>query len=222
MNEQPVPGSTERTRIRRFSEKSVTDRAVLHAILDAGSVAHVAVTDDEGQPYVIPVAYARHGETVVFHGSTGARLFRRLAQGTPTCLTVTLLDGIVLARTAFESSMNYRSVMVLGTATELVGDEKWVALDAITDQLLPGRRESLRPMIKKEVAATLVLSLNLDEVSVKVSAGGPDEPDEDITWPVWAGHIPLVTTFGEPIPADNLDPAYAEVPEHVKSWKVYG
>ena len=116
-----APGSTERTRIRRLPERAVTDVAALHAVLDAALIAHVAVVDDDGQPYVLPVACARRGDEVVFHGSTGSRLFRLLAEGRPTCLTVTRLDGLVLVRSAFESSMNYRSAMVLGVARRLSG-----------------------------------------------------------------------------------------------------
>ena len=127
-----MPGATDRTRVRRLPEKAVTDAEVLHAVLDAGLVAHVAVVDD-GQPFVIPVAYARRHDEVLFHGSTGSRLFRTLAAGQPTCLTVTLLDGLVLARSAFESSMNYRSAMVIGVAQTLEGDDELDALRTITE-----------------------------------------------------------------------------------------
>src|SRR5512138_2366532 len=116
--------TTERTRVRRLPEKQVGERATLHAVLDAGRVAHVAVHDTDGQPYVVPVAYARDGDTVLFHGSTGSRLFTSLAAGAPTCLTVTLLDGLLAARSVFESSMHYRSAMVLGTARALEGEAK--------------------------------------------------------------------------------------------------
>lgn len=213
----PVPGSSERTRVRRIPEKAVTDRAVLHAVLDAGLVAYVAVVDDEGQPYVVPVAYARDGDRVLFHGSTGSRLFRRLAAGAPTCLTVMLLDGVVLARSAFESSMHYRSAMVLGTATELDGEDAERALRVISDHLLPGRWDDIRPPSRKETAATLVLSLPLDEASVKVSAGPPDDVPEDVHRPVWGGHVPIREVYGVPVP-DERGAAY-DVPDYVRGWR---
>jgi len=140
----PAPGSSERTRVRRIPEKAVEDRAVLDAILDAGLVAHVGIVDESGQPYVVAVAYARDGDRLLFHGSTGSRLFRRLAEGAPTCVTVTLLDGLVLARSAFESSMNYRGAMALGTCTVLEGDERDEALRIISDHLLPGRWDDIQ------------------------------------------------------------------------------
>jgi uncharacterized protein len=192
----PHPGSTTRTRVRRLPEKAVTDRAALHAVLDAGFVAHLAVGDDSGQPYVVPVAYARDGDDVVFHGSTGSRLFRGLAGGQPTCLTVTLVDGMVLARSTFESSMHYRSAMVLGVAHKLTGTRKLAALERITEHLLPGRWAEARQPSRKELAATLVLSLPLTEASVKISAGPPaDEPD-DLSWPAWAGGGPAAGVVG--------------------------
>jgi nitroimidazol reductase NimA-like FMN-containing flavoprotein (pyridoxamine 5'-phosphate oxidase superfamily) len=202
--------------VRRIPEKAVTDRVALHAVLDAGLVAHVAVTDDEGRPYVVPVAYARDGERVLFHGSTGSRLFRRLADGEPTCLTVTLLDGLVLARSAFESSMHYRSAMVLGTARVVEGDDADRALRVISDHLLPGRWEDIRPPSRKELAATLVLALPLDECSVKISAGPPDDAEEDLDRPVWAGHVPIREVLGTPVP-DERGAAYP-VPDYVERW----
>lgn len=218
----PDPGSTERTRIRRLSERAVTDRAALHAVLDAGLVAHVAVVDDDGQPYVIPVAYARLGDEVLFHGSSGSRLFRKLAAGQPTCLTVTLLDGLVLARSAFESSMNYRSAVVLGVARRLVDDEEYDALRAISDHLLPGRWDDIRPPTAKERAATITLALSLAECSVKIRAGGPEDLPEDVSDPVlsriWAGHLPLIETFGEPIPCPNTG-TETPVPAYMGDWR---
>jgi len=210
------PGSTSRTRVRRIPEKAVHDRAVLHAVLDAGLVAHVAVVDG-GQPYVVPVAYARDGDHVLFHGSTGSRLFRALAAGAPTCLTVTLLDGLVVARSAFESSMHYRGVMVLGTCTLITGTGKREALRTITEHLMPGRWDDVRAPHKKEVAATTILSLSLDEASVKVSEGPPDDPDDDIAGPAWAGIVPMRETYGRPVAAHNLAPGIA-LPSYVEAW----
>ena len=213
-----APGSTERTTIRRLAEKTVTDRTTAYAILDAGFVAHVAVTDDTGQPYVVPVGYARDGDRVLFHGSTGSRLFRALAAGQPTCFTVTLLDGMVLARSTFESSMHYRGVMALGTCTSLAGEEMMDALETITEHLLPGRWTEARHPNKKELAATLVLALPLDEISVKVASGPPDDEDADIPRPIWAGVVPLRESFGEPEDAPDLVQPYP-VPDYIKAWR---
>jgi len=211
------PGSTPRTKVRRLADKAVHERAVLDAVLDAGLVAHVTVTGRDGQPYVLPVAYARDADRVLFHGSTGSRLFRTLAAGAPTCLTVTLLDGIVLARSVFESSMHYRSAMVLGSCTPVRGAAKLAALERITHHLLPGRWAEARQPNAKELAATLVLALPLDEASVKVSAGPPDDPDEDVALPVWAGTVQLRETFGEPVDAPDL--AYPlRAPDYIRGW----
>ncbi|MEO8106142.1 MAG: pyridoxamine 5'-phosphate oxidase family protein [Actinomycetes bacterium] len=214
----PAPGSTDRTTVRRLAEKAVNDRATGYAILDAGFVAHVSVTDDSGQPYVVPVGYARDGDCVLFHGSTGSRLFRGLADGQLTCLTVTLLDGMVLARSTFESSMNYRGVMVLGRCTVLDGEVKDRALEVITEHLLPGRWSEARHPNKKELAATLVVSLPLAEMSVKVSAGPPEDEDDDVPLPIWAGVVPLRESFGEAEDAPDLVEPYP-VPDYVKKWQ---
>lgn len=215
-----MPGSTDRTRVRRLPEKAVTDVEVLHAVLDAGLVAHVAVVDD-GQPFVIPVAYARRRDEVLFHGSTGSRLFRALAAGQPTCLTVTLLDGLVLARSAFESSMNYRSAMVIGVARQLDGDDELDALRTITEHLQPGRWSEARHPSRKERAATMTLALSLAEASVKVSTGGPSDDPADLEDPdlmrLWAGRVPMTEVFGEPEP-DSLCPGGTPVPDYVRAW----
>ena len=159
---------TERTRIRRLPERAVSHRQDLYDVLDAGLLAHVGITDETGQTYVLPVAYARDGDRVVIHGSTGSRLFRSLASGAQACFSVTLVDGVVIARSAFESSLNYRSVMVLGRFTVLNDDEAVVALQLITDHLIPGRSAEIRENAKKELAATRVLALDLAEASVKI------------------------------------------------------
>jgi nitroimidazol reductase NimA-like FMN-containing flavoprotein (pyridoxamine 5'-phosphate oxidase superfamily) len=199
----------------------VTDIAVLKQVLDAGLVAHVAVHDDDGQPYVIPVAYARRGDHVLFHGSSGSRLFRTLADGQPTCLTVTLLDGMVLARSAFESSMNYRCAMVLGVATRLSGDDELDALRVITEHLLPGRWEEARQPTPKERAATITLSLDLTECSLKIGEGLPEDDPDDLVDPVyskiWAGTVPIRESFGEPI-TDHHTPAGVPVPHYIANW----
>lgn len=214
----PPPGSTDRTTVRRLAEKAVDDRATAYAILDAGFVAHFAVVDDDRQPYVVAVGYARDGDRVLFHGSTGSRLFRALAAGQPTCLTVTLLDGMVLARSTFESSMLYRGVMALGTCSVLDGPDKEQGLEAITEHLLPGRWAEARHPNKKELAQTLVLALPLDEISVKVADGPPDDDESDLSRPVWAGVVPLHESFGEPVDAPDLVAPYP-VPEYVRQWR---
>lgn len=208
----------DRTRIRRLPEKSVSDRAALRAVLDAGLVAHLGIADDTGQPFVLPVAYARDGDRVLFHGSTGSRLFRALAAGAPACLTVTLLDGLVVARSLFHSSMRYRSVVALGRCVVLEGGDKEAALDCISDHLMPGRRGEAREPSAKELAATLVLALPLDEASVKVSAGDPDDDQADLDRPVWAGVVPLAESFGAPADAPDLRGGHP-VPDYVLGWQ---
>lgn len=220
MNSPSTVGATPRTRVHRLPDKAVTDRGVLDAVLDAGRVAHLAVVED-GQPFVVPVAYARRGDEVLFHGSTASRLFRRLAEGQPTCLTVTILDGLVLARSLFESSMTYRSAMVLGHARRLTGDEELDGLRVISEHLLPGRWSHARQPSTQERKATMVLGIALDEASVKVSAGGPDDLAEDLADPVlsqlWAGVVPVTEVLGTPI-ADGHCPPGTPVPDYVTAW----
>lgn len=187
---------TDRTRIRRLPEKTLTDRAALDEILDAALLAHVGITE-AGQPFVLPMACARDGDRLLLHGSTGSRLMRALANGVPACVTVTHLDGLVLARSAFNSSMNYRSAMILGTARPVADDLE--ALRLLTEHLLPGRWEQLRAPLRKELAATLVLEMPLTEWSVKVSEGMPDDPPQDLATSVWAGVVPLTVERGEPV-----------------------
>ena len=193
---------TDRTRIRRLPEKGVEDVAILHAVLDAARVAHVGFTDEAGRPVVIPTGAARDRDRLLLHGSTGSRMYRRLAGGVEVCVTVTHLDGMVLARSAFESSMHYRSAMVFGRATEV--DDKVAALRTMSEAWLPGRWDTLRPPTARELAATTVLALPLDEWSVKVSDGPPTDAPEDLDAPVWAGVLPLVTSYGDPVPAPDL------------------
>ena len=195
-------GSTDRTAFTRKPDRGSHDLAEARAVLAEALIGHLGTVDASGAPIVLPVAVALDpdADRVLFHGSTGAGMFRRLAAGTPACLTVTHLDGLVIARSAFESSMNYRSVVVLGTCEVLDGDEKLAALRVITDHLTPGRWEAARPMRSSEIAATLVLALPLAEYSVKSRDGGPND-DEDAQWPIWAGHVPMTMGAGTPIPA---------------------
>ena len=215
----PTAGpTTERTRIRRLSEKAVNERSVLDAILDEGLVAHIGIIDD-GQPFVIPVGYARRGDEVIVHGSSGSRLFRALADGAPACLTVTLLDGLVYARSAFESSMNYRSAMVFGSARHLTDDDELDALRVISDHLLPGRWVEARQPSKKELAATITVALPLTEWSVKVSEGGPDDDPSDLEnepWrSIWAGHVPLTQVMLAAVTDEHV-PVGVSVPRDVQ------
>lgn len=220
MSDLAAPGSTVRTRVRRLPDKAVTDRDTAYAILDAGLVAHVAVVTD-GQPYVLPAGYARIGDEVVFHGSSASRLFTTLAAGAPTCLTVTLLDGLVLARSLFESSMHYRTVMALGTCRRLEGESELAALLELSERLMPGRTSEARHPTAQELKATITLALPLDEISVKVSDGPPDDVDSDLVDPVyskiWAGYVSITESFGEPV-ADELA-ASIPVPDYVRAWR---
>jgi nitroimidazol reductase NimA-like FMN-containing flavoprotein (pyridoxamine 5'-phosphate oxidase superfamily) len=210
---EPAVAPTERTRVRRLPEKAVDDRGVMHAILDAAIVAHVGVSVD-GQPYVMPVGHARDGERLLLHGSTGSRLFRTVAEGAPLCVTVTLLDGLLVARSLFESSMHYRSVVVLGRGTSLNGAAKSAGLDVLADALLPGRRADARPPTRRELAATSVVAVPLEEWSVKVSDGEPEVVEEDEGWTPWTGLVPLRLTPGVPVTREGGAP-----PEYVASWQ---
>jgi len=176
-------------------------------VLDAGLVAHLGFVHDR-QPFVLPTLHARVDDHVYVHGSAASRMLRELGSGIAACLTVTLLDGIVLARSVFEHSMNYRSVVVLGTAVPVADqEEKLVALEAFTEKLLPGRWDEARTPTRKELKATSVLRLPLDEASAKVRTGGPDDGDSpDAELAVWAGHLPLVVQALDPVPDPGLPP----------------
>jgi nitroimidazol reductase NimA-like FMN-containing flavoprotein (pyridoxamine 5'-phosphate oxidase superfamily) len=169
---------------------------------------------EDGHPVVIPTAIVRDGDTVLAHGSTGSRWMRRLASGTPTCLAVTALDGVVVARSAFESSLHYRSAVLFGSCT--VAPDKERALDLITERLIPGRSAEIRRPRKAELAATLVLVLPIVEWSLKISDGWPEDPDDDIAGDAWAGVVPRVTSHGEPLPAPDLRPGIP-VPSSVRN-----
>ncbi len=207
---------TERTRVRRLPERGVYDRATVHAILDEGFLCHVAFTVD-GQPYALPTGYARVGETIYLHGSSGSRLGVR--PGMDVCVTVTLVDGLVLARAAFHHSFNYRSAMVLGR-TRLVTNpkEKDEALSALVEHIVPGRGADVRPGSSKELAATAVLAVPLEEASAKVRCGDVKDDDADYSLPVWAGVLPLAFVPGDPVPDSRLDPAIT-APPYVAAWQ---
>jgi nitroimidazol reductase NimA-like FMN-containing flavoprotein (pyridoxamine 5'-phosphate oxidase superfamily) len=202
---------TDRSRIRRVPARASYDRAVVEQILDQGVVAHVGLAV-EGQPYVMPMVYARRDRELYLHGAAASRLLKAGAQGVPLCATVTLVDGLVFARSAFHHSMNFRSVVVLGRARAVLApDEKCAALAAFLEHVARGRAAACRPPSAKELAATTVLALPLDEVSAKVRAGGPRDDDEDLALPFWAGHVPLQLVAGAPVP-DASSPPLAPVP----------
>jgi nitroimidazol reductase NimA-like FMN-containing flavoprotein (pyridoxamine 5'-phosphate oxidase superfamily) len=206
---------TSRTRVRRSPKRGVYDREAIDAILDEALIAHLAFVDD-GQPYAVPTIHARVGDEVLVHGSSASRALRTLAAGAPVCLTVTLLDGLVLARSAFHHSMNYRSVVLLGSARLLEGtDEKAAALEAFTEKLAPGRWDSIRWPTRQELKGTKVLALPIDECSAKVRSGPPIDDDEDYALDAWAGVVPLALTAGAPEPDPRLR-AGIDQPEHVR------
>jgi nitroimidazol reductase NimA-like FMN-containing flavoprotein (pyridoxamine 5'-phosphate oxidase superfamily) len=210
---------TAQTKLRRLPERARYDRETVHAILDEGFICHVGFVVDE-QPHVIPTGYVRVGETVYLHGSSGSRL--GLRPGMQVCVTVTLLDGIVLARSAFHHSFQYRSVVVLGR-TRLVTDseEKDEVLAALVEHFVPGRSTDVRPGDRRELAATAVLALPLEEVSAKVRTGDPKDEEEDYDLPYWAGILPLSLQPGPPVPDSRLKPDIP-VPPYVTSWSRNG
>ena len=212
----PNPGSTPRTEINRLKQRSVSDRDEMYEILDSAILCHIGYVQD-GQPFVLPYGYVRDGNRILIHGSTGARFMRELAKGAPTCITVTHLDGLVVARTTFDSSMNYRSVVILGKAEEITGEEKAALLDKLSDGLLPGRTKEVRASTKKEISATTLLALSLDEAAVKVRTGPPSD-DEGSGTGVWSGVIPISIVAGDVIPSDE-ESASLPIPESVKRYQ---
>ena len=200
---------TPRTTLKRLPKRGTYDRETVHAILDEAIVCHVGFVA-EGQPFVIPTAFGREGDTLYLHGSAASRMLKTLAEGVDVCVTVTLLDGLVLARSAFHHSMNYRSVVVLGRALEVTeAEEKRRALEVIVDHVVPGRSGETRGPNDKELLATRVLSLALVEVSAKVRTGPPIDDEEDYTLPVWAGVIPVRLAIDAPVRDPRLDPTLA-------------
>lgn len=204
---------TDRTTIGRSPNRGTKDRARANAILDEGLICHVGLTADHG-PVVIPTTYARRGDELLIHGSPAATWLRSAGKGTPVCVTITHVDGLVLARSGFHHSMNYRSVVVFGNAEPITEHaDKAAALDAIVEHLVPGRTPEIRPMTDEEITKTLVLRLPLAEASVKIRDGGPIDDDEDYDLSdVWAGVIPMTTTFGVPIDDERLLPGIGVPP----------
>jgi nitroimidazol reductase NimA-like FMN-containing flavoprotein (pyridoxamine 5'-phosphate oxidase superfamily) len=199
----------------RLPEKASTERADLDALLDAARVGHFALVGDDGSPVVIPTMVVRDGDRVLAHGSTGSRWMRRLGAGAPTALGVTAYDGIVVARSAFESSIRYRSAVLFGRCTALEEDKERF-LDLVTDALIPGRREEIRRPTRAELAATLVLALPIADWSLKVSAGWPEDEEEDVAGPAWAGVVPVSEVYGAPLTAPDLRAGIA-VPDSVRA-----
>lgn len=212
MSLSPTPRST----VTRSRERARTDRAELHALLDAGLVCHLGLVRD-GAPVVLPTGYGRIADTVYVHGSTGAG-YLRIADGAPVCLTVTHLDGVVYARSAFHHSVNYRSAVVHGTARRVTdAGERWAALAAITEQLAPGSWDHARRPDARELAATAVFALDLAEASVKVRTGPPKDDEQDVVdGGRWAGVLPVHTMFGAPRPCPTLTPG-TPPPAHITS-----
>lgn len=205
---------TDRTRVRRLAKRADYDLATIHAILDEALICHVGFVVD-GAPVVIPTIHWREGDRLYLHGSAASRMLRSLRDGVDACVTVTLLDGLVLARSAFHHSMNYRSVVVFGKARVVEGEEKLRALDSLVEHVVHGRSKEVRPPNEIELKQTLVLGLPIDEASAKIRSGGPVDDDEDYALPVWAGVLPMKLTPQEPIADRDVT---AEVPEYVKSY----
>jgi uncharacterized protein len=202
---------SRRTTVKRHPERAAYDRSAIDAILDEALICHVGFIHD-GQPFVIPTIHARDGDTLYLHGSPGSRMLRNLKEGIDVCVTATLLDGLVLARSVYHHSMNYRSAVVLGHARELTDRaEKLHAMERVVEHVVAGRWHDARRPSEGELKGTTILAVPLDEASAKIRAGGPKEDEDDLTLPVWAGVIPLALEPRAPIPDNDLPvPPYAE------------
>ena len=206
-----------RTRVVREPQRAVYDRDTAYKILDEGFICHVGFAID-GQPYVIPTSYGRDGDMLYIHGSAASRMLRHASSGAQVCVTVTLLDGLVLARSIFNHSMNYRSAVILGTAQEITArEEKLAALRALSEHILPGRWDEVRRPNEQELKATTILRLPIEEFSAKVREGPPIDDEEDYSFPTWAGLIPLTVVPEEPISDERLLPDVT-VPEFAKKY----
>ncbi len=200
-----------RTMMTRMPEKGVSDPAALHALLDAVKVAHVGLVADD-HPLVVPTAMVREEDRVLIHGSTGSRWMRLLADGAAACVTVTAFDALVVARSAFESSMHYRSAVLFGRFTPVEGSHKTAALDTVLDKLIPGRAVEVRRPTARELAATQVLAMPIEQWSLRVSAEWPDDEDDDVAGPAWAGVLPMLSGYGAAEPAPDLRAGVEEPP----------
>lgn len=209
------PGGTERTKLNRISYKASHEVSDLYSVLDSNLVAHVALVQD-GRPLVIPMAYGRVDDIIYLHGSSGSRLMRLLENEPEVCVSITELTALKVARSTFNSGMHYRSVVIFGRASLVSDEKKDEALNALSDAMIPGRVAEVRASTKKELAATVIVSLPLDECSVKISVNEVDDDEGDLNLGTWAGIVPFVTTIGEPIPADE-EAAGLEVPASVRN-----
>lgn len=215
MTENQIP--SPRTRVIREPDRGVYDRETVYKILDEGFLCHVGFAVD-GQPFVIPTSYGRKDSDLYIHGSAASRMLRQMKQSAPVCVTVTLLDGLVLARSVFNHSMNYRSVVVLGKATLVEdSDEKLAALRILAEHVIPGRWGDARQPNERELKATSVLRVSIEEFSAKVRTGSPIDDEEDYSFPTWAGVIPLEMRTGNAINDPCLDPGRG-VPEYVRNY----
>lgn len=210
--------TTDRTRVRRAPQRAAHDPAALYGVLDEGLICHVGFVHD-GAPVVIPTSYGRDGDVLYLHGSTGSRMMRHLATGAPVCVTVTLLDGLVLARSVMHHSMNYRSAVVFGSARPVTdADERWHAFEVIVDHLVPGRWTDARQPNRREAAATAIVAVELTEASVKLRTGPPVDDESDLDAGTWAGVLPVTTTVGAPR-ADDLTPAGVDAPAYAVDYR---
>jgi len=210
--------TTDRTQVRRLAKRGNYDREIVYKILDEAMICHVGFVID-GQPYVIPTGYGRSGDTLYIHGASTSRMLNSASQGIPVCITVTLVDGLVLARSTFHHSMNYRSVVILGTARHVESDEeKLAALRTFTEHIVPGRWADVRQPTPQEMKATAVLVLPLEEVSAKIRTGPPIDDEADYALPIWAGILPLRLTPGL-VESDPRLTQKLDVPPYVKNYQ---
>jgi nitroimidazol reductase NimA-like FMN-containing flavoprotein (pyridoxamine 5'-phosphate oxidase superfamily) len=211
--------ASERVRLRRKRERGSYDRAVIDAILDEGLMAHVGIVESDGQPLVIPTLHARDGDAVYLHGSTASRTLKAMAAGTPACLTVSLIDGLVLARSAMHHSANYRSAMLIGRARPVLEPrEKLAAFELIVEHLVPGRWSEVRHPNENEMKATAIVAMAIDEASAKVRTGPPVDDEEDYDLATWAGVLPLSPRAGEPVPDARLAEGLG-IPAYVSGYR---
>jgi len=220
LEQQPAASApSERVRVRRKRERGSYEREVIDQILDEALIAHLGITGEDGQPFVIPTLHGRCGGVVYCHGSLGSRTMKALSAGAPACLTVSLIDGLVLARSAMHHSANYRSVMLLSRARAVSEPlQKRAALEAIVEHIVPGRWREVREPTDKELAATAVVSLPIEEASAKIRRGGPVDDEPDLERAVWAGVLPLTSTVGAPLPDSLLDPGIP-LPSYLRPYR---